>query len=137
MAPLLALGAYYLTGKIVSPKEVENQNQKLRLLGQCLPIENACIFTLGDMEIKLISNEKKQQYQLAAITNKPVENLTIALGKDAQFQQFPMMKSDNGKYWQIRLEDTDNILNYNNLRMALSFQKKSYFAESVVIFNGN
>lgn len=137
MAPLLALGAYYLTGKFITPQEVAQQNQKLRLLGQCLPIENACIFTLGELEIKLISNEKKQQYQLAAITNKPVADLTIALGKDTHFQQFPMMKSESGKYWQITLKENDNILNYNNLRMALTYQKKSYYAESMVIFNGN
>ncbi len=137
MAPLLALGAYYLTGKLMYPKEAALQQQKLHLLGQCMPTENACIFTLGDLEIKLISNQQKQQQQLAAITNKPVANLSIALGKSTDFKQFPMMKSDNGKYWQIRLDESDNILNYNELRMAFVFQDKSYFAESLVIFNGN
>lgn len=134
MAPILALGSYYLTGKLMAPTEIAGQKQQLRLLGNCLPRENTCIYTLGDLELKLISNEQKQQQQLAAISNKPVSKLSIALGQKNDFKQFPMMKSDNGKYWQISLNNSDNILIFNKLRIAFVYQNKSYYAASEVKF---
>ncbi|MCB1583067.1 MAG: hypothetical protein KDI92_08385 [Xanthomonadales bacterium] len=118
----------------MAPTEIAGQKQQLRLLGNCLPRENTCIYTLGDLELKLISNEQKQQQQLAAISNKPVSKLSIALGQKNDFKQFPMMKSDNGKYWQISLNNSDNILIFNKLRIAFVYQNKSYYAASEVKF---
>jgi hypothetical protein len=134
MAPVLAMLGYFLAGYFMKPKEVAAQQQQLRLLGSCMPRENACIFTLGDLELKLISNEQKQQHQLAVISSEPVSNLSLALGNNEAYKQFPMMKSDNGKYWQIKLENNDNVLIYKSLRMALSYKNKPYYAESTVTF---
>lgn len=137
IAPFLALGAYVLTGFYVSPKEIKNQQNKLRLLGDCQPQENACLFKLGQLELKLISNQKQQQHQLAIITNEATNELSVALGDEYQFKQFPMMKSDDLKYWQIKLNKSDNILNYSKLRIALTYKDENYYADSEVIFNGN
>lgn len=134
ITPVLAMIGYFLADYYMKPKEVAAQQQQLRLLGNCAPRDNACIFKLGDLELKLISNEKKQQHQLAIISSKPIANLSLALGEDDSFKQFPMMKSDNGKYWQIKLNNDDNILKYNALRMALSYKKAPYYAESMVTF---
>ncbi len=134
MAPLLALGAYALTGYFMTPQQNGPASSALSALGKCKPLDNACIFQAGDLEIKLISNEQQQQQQLAVFSNKPVSALTMALGNDSGFEQFPMMKSDDGKYWQIKLKSDDNILKFNTLRMALRYKEQSLYVESEVYF---
>ncbi len=136
MAPLLAIGAYVMTDFYLAPKELAIQ-QQLRLMGTCQPQENACLFIAGKLELKLISNVKQQQNQLAIISNKPIESMSVALGNQQQFKPFQLMKSDNNKYWQIKLEKSDKILIYNSLRIAITHNSNSYYAESEVHFSGN
>ena len=137
IAPLLAIGAYVLTGYLYAPNKANEPQHKLHLLGQCLPTENACIFIADQLEVKLISNQQNQQHQLAIISNEPIARLTVALGLNNQFTQFQIMKSDDDKYWQIKLNDNDNILIYNQLRMAFTYQEQNLYTESEVLFGGN
>ena len=134
MTPLLAIIAYVLTGYYLSPQEINDQNNKFRLLGTCKPRENACIFILGKIELKLISNEKQQQLQLAVISNEPIESLSLAMAETESFKQFQMMKSSDQKYWQISLDEHENLLNYHHLRMAMKFKNEAFYAESKVYF---
>ena len=137
IAPLLAIGAYILTGYLYSPYKTNEPQYKLHLMGQCLPTENSCIFIADPLEVKLISNQQNQQHQLAIISNEPISRLTVALGLNNQFTQFKIMKSEDDKYWQIKLNNSDNILKYKQLRMAFTYQEQNLYTESEVIFSGN
>ena len=133
-APFLALLAYYLTGFFVTPTTSENTGQQMVLLGKCYPKDNSCRLTRGELDIKLISAEKKQQYQLALTSNKAIEKLTLALGNQNQFKQFPIMKSDNNRYWQIKLQPEDELSQFKQLRLAFFHENKPIFADIEVHF---
>lgn len=134
MAPLLAIGAYVITGYLITTESVQTNPKKLNLIANCLPTENTCVFHTADIELKLISNEQKNQYQLAVISTQSINNLSLALGQNDTFIQFPMMKTDNNRYWQIKLNASDNIKDYQQLRLAFTYKNNNYFAESAVIF---
>jgi len=134
MAPLLAIGAYIITGYLVDDKPATANQAQLQLIANCLPTENTCLFFVEDLELKLVSNEQKNQQQLAVISTKAISNLSLALGKNDSFMQFPMMKSDNSRYWQIKLKPNDNIKKHQQLRLAFTYNETSYFAESKVYF---
>ncbi len=134
MAPVLALGAYAITGYFMPRQAASTAGNQLALLGQCEPLENACLFQAGDLEIKLISNEKQQQQQLAAFSNEAISDFSLALGDADGFVQFPMMKTENNKYWQIKLTSQDRITKYKQIRLAFKHEGLPYFAESKVQF---
>lgn len=139
IAPLLAIAGYIGAGYFISPKQVEKKYGQLQLAGSCLPTENACVFLSPAVELKLISNEQQGQQQLALISTQPVNNLTLGMAEaaassDQPFRQFQMMKSDNNKYWQIKLDANDVIAKFKYIRIAFTYQDKGYFAESEVRF---
>ena len=135
MAPLLAIGAYIITGHLVTTKAIKTQqNQLLLNNNNCLPTDNKCVFQLADIELKLISNHQQGQQQLAIISTQNISSLSLALGQSNTFNQFPMMKTDNNRYWQIKLNPNDDIKNYQQLRLAFTYNETSYFAESDVTF---
>ena len=75
MAPLLAIGAYFITGFLYKKQQTNIEYGQLQLSGKCLPTENACTFVSPELELKLISNEKQGQQQLAIISTKPINPL--------------------------------------------------------------
>jgi len=134
VAPLLTIIAYILTGYFTDSKAQRSAQSKMTLLGSCQPAENACVFMLGELELKLISNVKKQQQQLAIISNKPITHLSVALGLNNNFKQFVMMKSDDGKYWQIKPDKNDDILKFKQIRLAFKYMDSPSYAEAEVQF---
>ncbi len=139
IAPLLAIGGYVMTGYVVTTKPVNkslpvNQASQLRAQGDCLPTENSCQFSTAELQLRLISNEQKNQQQLAVISTEVISNLSLALGQGDTFKQFPMMKSEDNKYWQIKLNPSDKLIDYTQLRLALTHQEKNYFIQSEVNF---
>jgi len=134
MAPLLAIGAYIITDRLLTTEAIKSNQTQLQLIDKCLPADNSCVFQVADIELKLISNHKQNQQQLAIISTQNIENLSLALGQDATFIQFPMMKTDDNRYWQIKLNPEDNIKDYQQLRLAFTYNEASYFAESDVTF---
>ena len=134
MAPLLAIGAYIITGYFITTESAKSKQTQLQLINQCIPAENTCVFHNNEIELKLISNEQKNQQQLALISTQAITNLSLALGKGDTFTQFPMMKTDNNRYWQVKLSHNDKITEYQKLRLAFLHNEISYFAESDVIF---
>ncbi len=133
MAPLLAIGAYVITGYFVSSKQVKDSNGRLYIAGQCLPTENSCTFTSPNVDLRVVSNEQKGQQQLALLSTESINNLTVALGVNDQFKQFEIMKSDNNRYWQIKLQANDQIKDFTQIRIAFIMNENSYFAESEVL----
>lgn len=134
MAPVLALLSYAFTGYLITPEVKEQQQGKLMVNGHCLPTENACLMTLGQFELKLLSAEKQQQQQLALISSDPIEHLTVALGREDRFRQFPLMKGDDGKYWQLHLAPGDELGDYEQLRLAFKQGEQAMYAETDVRF---
>ncbi|MCX7554915.1 hypothetical protein OS175_13630 [Marinicella sp. S1101] len=139
IAPLLAIAGYIGAGYFISSKQADETYGQLQLAGSCLPTENACVFISPAVELKLISNEQQGQQQLALITTQPVKHLTLGMAEaftdnKQPFRQFQMMKSDDNKYWQIKLQPNDIIAKYKHIRIAFSYQGKGYFAESEVRF---
>ena len=134
MAPVLALLSYALTGYLMNPEVSRQQQGQLLVHGQCLPTENACLLTLGPFELKLLSAEKQQQQQLALISNEPISHLTVALGSEDRFRQFPLMKRDDGKYWQLHLTAGDQLSDYQQLRLAFKQGDQPMYAETAVRF---
>lgn len=134
MAPLLALAGYGLAGWWLDKQLPASASGQLRLLGSCLPSDNACIFQAQSLEIKLISAIKQEQLQLAAYSNEAITDFSLALGNDQGFQQFPIMKSEDGRYWQLKLQPTADIRQYDQLRMAFKHLQQPVFAETAVRF---
>ncbi len=130
IAPLLAVGSYVMTGYFISEEHQGENHGSMRLAGSCLPSENACLFVSPEVELKLISNEKQGQQQLAIVSTQDINNLSLGLGHNDTFKQFPMMKTDNNRYWQIKLDKQDNLKNFNQIRMAFTIKSISYFAQS-------
>lgn len=134
MAPVLALLSYAITGLLVTPEQTERGKGRLLVIGSCQPTENACLMTHGQFELKLLSADKQQQQQLAFISNQPINDLSVALGSDQTFRQFPLMKSDDGKYWQIKLSPKDQLKSFNQLRLAFNLSGDALYTETAVRF---
>ena len=132
IAPLLAIGAYIITGYVYIEPSTNKTPGQLNLIGSCLPTENACTFASSDLELKMVSSEKQGQQQLAVISTQAIQNLSLGLGKDKQFKQFPVMKTDNNRYWQIKLQAEDNIQQYKQIRIAFTVDENSHFAEAAL-----
>ena len=128
IAPILALGAYFAADVWVSKQTGDSQN--LRQVGQCVPKENACLFRHADFEIKMISQKKNNQLQLALVSNRPIEKISLALSKsNVAFNPFPLGMGDNRQYWQILLKEGEDISQYKHFRLALEKDDKSLFSE--------
>ena len=132
IAPFLAVGSYVMTGYFIAEEQQGENHGTMRLAGSCLPNENACLFVSSEVELKLISNEKQGQQQLAIISTQDINSLSVGLGQNGTFKQFSMMKTDTNRYWQIKLEKQDTIKNFNQVRMAFTFKSTSYFAQSEI-----
>ncbi len=135
MAPILALVAYALTGYLAKPKPVTGGEHRLLLSGDCRPADNACHLIAGDLTLKLISTEKQNRLQLGLIASKPVDVLSLALGDaSGSMTQFRMMKSDDGTYWQVQLEDGVSLRSFTQLRLAAAIGQAKFFTDTRVIF---
>jgi len=134
VAPLLALAGYWLAGWWVERNQPATANGQLRLLGSCQPSDNACLFQAPALANKLISASKQEQLQLAAYSNQAITDFSMALGNEQGFQQFAVMKSDDGRYWQLKLNADTDIKQFNQLRMAFKHQQSPLFAEAAVRF---
>ncbi|WP_223789047.1 hypothetical protein [Marinicella meishanensis] len=134
MVPLLALAGYGLAGWWLDRQQPAAANGQLRLLGTCQPSDNACVFQTPGLELKLISAVKQEQLQLAAYSSQAISDFSLALGNEQGFQQFPMMKSVDGRYWQLQISPTTNIRQFDQLRLAFKHQQQPVFAETQVRF---
>lgn len=134
MAPLLALLAYGLTGYLIKPQNHSTPPSRMSSSQNCLPRANACVFMAGELQIKLLSNTQQGQLQLALLSNQPVKRVSLALAAAEQFTQFPVMQSDDGKYWQLKLPPTTDLQQFQQLRLALEHQGVAFYAESAVRF---
>ena len=131
MAPILALLAYGITGYFQPPVKQKEGDYQLRLIGDCKPTDNSCVLISGEFEIKLISSVKKNKIQLGMVANQAVANLSLALGdEDDVFTQFKMMQSDDKKYWQVYLNESQNLDQFTKFRLAAHVRESNYFIET-------
>jgi hypothetical protein len=130
MAPVLALISYGITGYFQPTIKQKQGDYKLNLAGQCRPSDNSCVMKSGEFEIMLISTVKKGKSQLGILSNQPVAYLSIALASENnEFIQFRIMKSENKKYWQVALNNEQELTDYSSFRLAVNVKESNYFIE--------
>ena len=130
MAPILALVSYGITGYFQPKTKQKKGDYELNMTGECRPSDNSCVMKSGEFEIMLISSIKKGKRQLAIITNQPVVYLSMALaGDNNEFTQFKMMKSEDKKYWQVALNNEQELTGFNTFRLAVNSKDSNYFIE--------
>jgi hypothetical protein len=135
MAPLLALIAYGLTGYWTPKKDIKAGSYQLQQGSDCSPLNNSCLLNYADFELKLISKQKQDKLQLAIVSNQTLDALSLAMSTDnVNFKQFKIMKSENHKYWQVYLEDNQELNSFQFIRLACQSQKSSYFIETGIRF---
>jgi len=133
MAPFLALISYGLTGYFQPTIKQQKGVYELNQAGQCRPSDNSCVMKSGEFEIMLISTVKQGKRQLGILSNQPVSSISIALASDNnEFTQFNILQSDNEKYWQIGLNNEQELADYSLFRLAVSANGSNYFIEDTM-----
>ena len=138
MAPILGLLAYLLTDRVIEAQPVDNSVFQLSASKSCLPMANQCVLKRGSLEANLIGKVRNFQTQLAMLVNDPVTNVSFALSEDeSNFKQYRMMKSEDGKYWQLSLAEGEDITNMKFFRVAFENKTNSYYLQHSIDFYGN
>lgn len=136
MVPVLILSGYVFTGIITNNQEKPVSGvHELVLQGECKPVATSCTFRQSGIEIKLISELRKNKLQIAAITNTDIRRLSLAFSdQSGSFSELKMVPYKNNKYWQALLKPDQFLEKYDKLRMAVSTDTAGYYTETKVVF---
>ena len=150
VAPILAIGSYYITDYLVSeaPKKAQQgQSYKLVAKPNCRYGSGECELHNGDFSVTLVGKKQTSQgMQLVLDANFPLQGVTLALAKVVQRNgkwqpifaapQNMQPANTNNTQWVVVFPDFD--IEKGWVRLALSAQNKSkYFAEFPTIFIRN
>lgn len=135
IAPVLALLAFAVTGYYIPINSPEPGNYRLLSTSPCKPVSGSCVFRYADLELKLISQERKDKLQLAIISNQNLISPAVALAeRNKEFEQFKLFSTDGQRYWQLSLGKNQSLSVFNRIRLATHAGSSAYFIETEIQF---